>query len=264
MILAVFASMPGVAQQLGVADAEGSLAALGPGDGVQLSVYGQTDMSGALTVDENGAISVPLIGLVSVKGLSTAEAARHVEQALHDGQILNDPHVTITLTQVRNQRVTMLGEISRPGRYAIQPDTTLLDLIAQAGGITASGGDTVYRLRQQPDGSVARQEIRLTEVSGDPTGLAAERPLAGDSFVVPKADQFYIYGQVSAPNMYRLESGMTVVQAIARAGGVTARGSERRVEIKRTEADGKVRTFSGKPFDKIQPNDVVRVKESIF
>jgi polysaccharide biosynthesis/export protein len=64
--------------------------------------------------------------------------------------------------------------------------------------------------------------------------------------------------------MYRLEPGMTVVEAIARAGGVTARGSERRLEIKRTIKSGKTEKSSGKPDDLVQPDDIIRVKESIF
>ena len=68
----------------------------------------------------------------------------------------------------------------------------------------------------------------------------------GDSIFVPRADKFYIYGEVMMPNSYKLEPGMTVVQAIARAGGLTVRGSDRRVEIKRTGPDGHQDTFGAK------------------
>ena len=82
--------------------------------------------------------------------------------------------------------------------------------------------------------------------------------------MVPKAAQFFVTGEVSHPAAYRLEPGLTVLQAIAQAGGVTARGSERRVEIKRTMAGGEVLTISAKSSEKIFANDVIRVKESIF
>jgi polysaccharide export outer membrane protein len=64
--------------------------------------------------------------------------------------------------------------------------------------------------------------------------------------------------------MYRVEPGMTVTQAIARAGGVTARGSRKRVEIRRKGPDGREQTFSARPDEPVQANDVLRVKESIF
>jgi polysaccharide biosynthesis/export protein len=265
--LGFFWSLPMICfgQQIGSDIAmDGVLVPLGPGDGVQLTVYGQSDMSGALTVSEDGRLSVPLVGPVSVGGLSAADAARSVENALRSNKILVEPHVTITLTQARSQRVSLLGEVARPGRFAMQTDSTILELIAQAGGITANGGNVVFRLRTQADGSIQRVEIPIAGLANNQAALVAERPKAGDTYVIPKADQFYIYGQVTAPNMYRIEPGMTLIQAIARAGGVTVRGSEKRVEIKRTMPDGKVKAFNAKPFEPVLANDVIRVKESLF
>ena len=86
----------------------------------------------------------------------------------------------------------------------------------------------------------------------------------GDSINVPRVQQFYIYGEVNSPNKYPIEPGMTVIEAIVRAGGVTPRGSERRVDIKRLVAPGKYDTLHAKASDPVQPNDVIRVKESIF
>lgn len=243
---------------------DGPLVQVGPGDVLNLSVYGQPDMSGALTVNEDGTISVPLVGSVQVSGQSLANAGKAVEGAFRDKKMLVEPHVTLTMTEARSQRVSVLGEVGKPGRYSFQTNASVLDLLAQAGGITSNGGDMVVLLHPQKDGSVARQEIKLAGLSDTQQSLTTVRPTAGDTLFVPKAEQFYIYGQVTSPNMYRMETGMTLIQAIARAGGVTARGSEKRVEIKRTLANGKVNTFSAKPFDVIQPNDVIRVKESIF
>jgi len=86
----------------------------------------------------------------------------------------------------------------------------------------------------------------------------------GDSIFIPHAEQFYIYGEVMAPNKYRVEPGMTVIEAIARAGGVTARGSEHRVDIKRLGANGGYVTVKAKLNDVVKPDDVIHVKESIF
>jgi polysaccharide export outer membrane protein len=86
----------------------------------------------------------------------------------------------------------------------------------------------------------------------------------GDSLFVPPAEQFYIHGEVKAPNMYRLEPGMTVVQAISRGGGVTPRGSSNRIEIQRRKPDGSYKTSSAALGDVLQADDVIRIKERIF
>jgi polysaccharide export outer membrane protein len=82
--------------------------------------------------------------------------------------------------------------------------------------------------------------------------------------LVPTAPQLYIYGEVTAPGKFKVEPGMTVVQAIARAGGVTQRGSANRVVIKRRKADGTYETTKAALSDLVQADDVIRVKESIF
>jgi polysaccharide export outer membrane protein len=86
----------------------------------------------------------------------------------------------------------------------------------------------------------------------------------GDSVFVPHADFFYKYGEVTQSNRYRLEPGMTVSQAIARAGGITPRGSDRRVDINRKDADGREQTFRAKQGDLVRADDMIHVRESIF
>jgi polysaccharide export outer membrane protein len=98
----------------------------------------------------------------------------------------------------------------------------------------------------------------------DSTPAVLQTLQGGDSIFVPVAEQFYIAGEVHSPAMYRLETGMTLVQAIARAGGVTDKGSTSRVSIKRRTANGQYVVISGKPGEKIQPDDVITVKERIF
>jgi len=81
---------------------------------------------------------------------------------------------------------------------------------------------------------------------------------------VPRAEHFSIEGEVASPGRYRIEPGMTVMQAIARAGGITERGSERRIQLKRVGKPGQYQTVHAKPGDPVQPDDIIRVKESIF
>ncbi len=240
------------------------LAQLGPGDSVSVEVYGQPDMTTTVYVGDNGAISIPLVGSVQVQGLSPVEAATRVEKALKDGQFLVDPHVTITVTQSRSQRVSVLGEVRTPGRYPIEPNTSVLDLLAEAGGVTDTSAYTIYILRADASGREIRYPIDLKGLSDRKDQLPTQTLKAGDSVFVPRADQFYVYGEVTAPGMYRIEPGMTVIQAIARAGGITPRGSEHRVDIKRLGRDGQYIVQHAKLSDLVEADDVVRVKESIF
>lgn len=237
---------------------------LGPGDSVTLRVYGQPDMDATQYVADDGTIHVALAGAVSVGGLSPAEASKRVEHALSSGKYLINPHVTITVSEVRSQRVSVLGEVRTPGRYTIESTTTVLDLLALAGGGTADCAETVYILRPGANGAVTRLPVNLSALAAGESGTPAPTLKGGDSLFAPRAERFYIYGEVQRPNTYRLEPGMTVVQALVTAGGVTARGSEKRIEIRRRDANGKTITRRAAPTDVINADDIIRVRESLF
>jgi polysaccharide export outer membrane protein len=240
------------------------LTQLGPGDSVSLQVYGQPEMNGTINVADDGTLNVPLAGQVQVSGLSPAEASALVEKVLKQGQFLVAPHVTISVVQSRSQRVVVLGEVRNPGRYMVESNSSIFDLLAQAGGVTEKGANVVYILRPDGQGNVNRTPLDLKALAQAKDSLGSLALQGGDSVLVPVAEQYFIYGEVVTPNMYRLEPGMTVIQAIARAGGVTLRGSDRRIEIKRPGKDGKYVIIRAKPDDLVRANDVIRVKESIF
>jgi polysaccharide biosynthesis/export protein len=247
-----------------VAPDDRRLVVLGPGDQINLEVYGQPDMNSTLYVGDDGSISVPLAGAVQVAGVTPVVAAKRVEDALFAGQFLKAPHVTIALLVGKSQRVSVLGEVHTPGRYPIEPNTSIFDLLALAGGETQDGSDVVYVIRTDADGKVNRFSVDLKGLGGGSAPASGQRLQSGDQIMVPRAEQFYIYGEVARPDKYRIERGMTVVEAIARAGGVTPRGSDQRVEIKRMGGDGKYIVRRATPSDLVEANDVIRVKESIF
>ena len=258
------ASQPTPAEAQELAGIKPPLLQLGPGDTIKIDVYGQPDMSGTVYVSDDGSIPVALAGPVQVAGLSPAEASARIEKALRDGKYLVDPHVTLAVVQSRSQLVSVLGDVTKPGRYAIESNLSILDLLAEAGGVTTAGGDTAFILRPQPNGKMTRLRIDLKTLAAA-GGSAADPSLrGGDTVFVPKAPQFYIYGEVTAPGEFKIEPGMTVIQAIARAGGLTPRGSQRRVVIKRRKPDGGYETTKAELSELIRPDDVIRVKESIF
>jgi polysaccharide biosynthesis/export protein len=265
LVLAAPIAFFGLTAQARAQDIPGQqpLMPIGVGDTITIAVYDQPDMTATVYVSDDGTVPVALAGAVHVAGLSPAGASQAIEKALRDGHFFKKPHVTITLVQSRSQRVSVLGEVGSPGRYPIDSKTTIFDLLAQAGGAKDTAASTIYLLRTGKDGNTVRYPIDL-RIMADNSTIANQSLQGSDSIFVPKAEEFYIYGEISQPNKYRLEPGMTIVQAIIRAGGVTARGSRNRVEVKRKGPNGEEVVSKGKLDELIQPNDVIRVKESIF
>lgn len=237
---------------------------LQPGDAVALLVFGRPELTMTTAVADDGTLAVPLVGNVPVAGLSPARAGQRVAAAFRQGRFLLDPQVTLSLAGSRGNQVSVLGAVRTPGRFAIEPRTTVLDMLALAGGITEYGSAMVVLLRPDKTGRVTRHVIDLKGLSQGRMAVPALALRGGDSLFVPPAEQFYILGEVKAPNMYRLEPGMTVVQAISRGGGITPRGSTSRIEIKRRLPDGSYATGSARLGDALQADDVIQIKERLF
>jgi polysaccharide export outer membrane protein len=139
-----------------------------------------------------------------------------------------------------------------------------VDLLIQAGGLKETASDVGYVLRTDDNGHVSRYPIKLSGLTDLKDTLPTQTLLGGDSIVVPRAEHYFVLGEVVAPGKFPIEPGMSVIQGIARAGGVNERGSERRIQLKRLGKDGQYQVVHVKPGDPIQPDDIIRVKESIF
>jgi len=226
---------------------------LGPGDAIHVTVFQQPDLTTDARVNEQGAIAMPLIGSIKVGGHTPSEAAQAISEALKEGKFLKAPQVAVALTTVRSRQVSMLGLIVRPGRYPLEEaHTRLPDLIAAAGGIAAGGDEAITVIR---DGKA--QKVNA---------LAKDFELkGGDTIYVNAAPVFYIYGEVMHAGAYPVKAGLTVMQAISLGGGITPRGSENRIKLRRTGADGKgTLEFDVSPVTQVQPNDVIVIKEALF
>lgn len=236
---------------------------LGPGDVLKVSVYGSPDLALETRVSESGNITFPLIGNVAVGGLSPAAAEKKIGTLLESGGFVRKAQVNIIITSLQSQQVSVLGQVNRPGRYPIEGKRSLMDLLAMAGGISADGGDAVSLLRKR-NGNTTKDVIDIIQMvrTGE---LTQDFELAGNDVIyVERAPRFYIYGEVQRPGMFRLERSMTVVQALSAGGGLSQRGTERGMVIKRRDAQGKVQMISAKQDDLLQIDDVVYVKESLF
>ena len=233
---------------------------LGAGDLLKINVFGYPDMSADVRVDEAGSITYAYVGQLAVGGRSARDVETLVAEKLVGGGFIRSPQVSVLVADFRSQRVAVMGQVSRPGQYPLRKSSSVIDLLAEAGGvINAVAADDATLLHA--DGT--KVPIDLFKLfDGDPTQNV--NVAAGDTIYVPRAAQFYVYGEVQRPGTYRLERRMTVSQAISAGGGLTPRGTERRATVKRRNEQGKEARVSVKGSDLLQPDDVLLIKESLF
>ena len=236
---------------------------LGAGDVVRISVYGSPDLALETRVSEAGEITFPLVGAVAIGGLPVSAAEKKIGGLLESGGYLRKAQVNIIVTTLQSQQVSVLGQVNRPGRYPLEGKRSLMDMLAMAGGLGVEGGDAVSLIRKR-GGTTTKEVVDIVEMvrNGD---FKRDMDLAGNDVVyVERAPRFYIYGEVQRPGAFRLERSMTVLQALSVGGGLTPRGTERGIRIKRRDADGKLQILDAKHDDLVQVDDVVYVKESLF
>lgn len=237
---------------------------LTPGDVIKVSVFKNADLTLDARVSEAGAIGFPLVGSVPVAGLTLSAAERKIAQLLKDGGFVLNPQVNILLTTAVGNQVAVLGQVNRPGRYPIEgAGGNLTGMLAEAGGIAATGADVVI-ITGLRGGKPFRREIDVVNMSLNGTTADDIELRGGDTLFVNRAPTFYIYGQVQRPGGYRLEKSMTVMQALADGGGMTGKGTSRGIVVHRRDAKGKVTESSTSVDEDVHDQDVIYVKESVF
>lgn len=264
LLLASLAPMFAHPQNAPAAAPARPLLQLGVGDVLNVQVYGRPELTTTTYIADDGSITMPLAGPVPIAGLSPTAAAQEVAAAYRQAQLLRDPQITILLMQSRSQQVSVLGEVRAPGRFPVDSTMSLLDLLAAAGGTTETSADTVFVIRPDAAGNLERHPVSLRGLEDGRQSLEFLVLRGGDAVFVPPAAQFYIYGEVQAPNMYRLEPEMTVLQAISRSGGLTDLATTRRIGVKRRAADGTVVDGKITLADRVQPDDVIYIREGRF
>ncbi|MGZ3159665.1 MAG: polysaccharide export protein EpsE [Burkholderiaceae bacterium] len=236
---------------------------LGAGDVIKISVYDHPDLLLETRVSEAGSITYPLIGEVSIGGMSSAAAEKKIAGLLENGRFIPNPQVSIIVTLMQSQQVSVLGQVNKPGRYPIDGKRNLTDILALAGGVNPDGSDEITLIRNR-DGKTIKELINLIELVRNADTKGNPPLLAGDVVFVERAPRFYIYGEVQHPGSYKLERDMMVVQALSQGGGLTPRGTERGVRIKRRDEKGVLQVIDAKQDDPIKADDIVFVKESLF
>jgi polysaccharide export outer membrane protein len=211
---------------------------IGPGDRLFVHVIDTPEADQHPTVTDAGEIPVIGIGNVKVSGLTPAGAASIIHDGLIAAHYMNHPEVSVAIEQYATQNVSVLGEVKASGTYPIATPRSILDVLALAGGLN----------------DVADRNI-LIERHGDPLHNVhylfsnnAERAVSeqatvnpGDTVIVSKAGIVYVLGNVNRPGgfvMSNNESKMTLLQALAIAGGVTNSAKLGHARLLRTEPDG--------------------------
>ena len=237
---------------------------LGPGDIVRINVFQNPDLTTEGRVSETGGLTFPLIGNVPLGGRTVSQAEALIAEQLRKGGFVVQPQVTVLPVQVRGNQVVVLGHVNKPGRYPLETfNARVTDMLASAGGVAEDGDDVVVLVGLR-DGQRIRQELDLPSLfqRGDTAADVLLSP--GDVLYVRRADVFYIYGEVQKPGAFRLDRDMTVMQALATGGGPTLRGTLRGLRVHRRASDGKLEELEPELNERLRPDDIIYVKESLF
>lgn len=225
---------------------------LGPEDVVEIEVVGSPDRSRA-RIYTDGSIQVNLAGRIQAAGKTPRQLGQDVAAALKAGGYYADPVVNVEVVGYASRYVTVLGSVGSPGLIPINRPYRLSEILARVGGVRDTAADYVI-IRSEGGGE------RRFDVDKISSG-ASEDPFVspGDKIFSPQAEIFYISGQVNSPGSYPLKNGMTIAQAIAKGGGLTESGTDKKVKVRR---GGKLVRLNGDA--PVEPGDVLTVGERLF
>ena len=236
---------------------------LASGDSIRVSLFQNPDMTLETRVSEDNTITYPLIGSVAIGDLELGAAEKKIAAALKDGGFFKQPQVNIQLMEVRGNKVAVLGQVNKAGTFPLLTTTRVSQMLAEAGGQTTNGADRIV-LTGTRAGKPFRREIDIDALYRNEKGDEDAILAGGDTIYVPRAPMFYIYGEVLKPGNYRIDRNMTMRQAISAGGGLTLRGTERRLKVVRATPQGKSDKIPVELDEPVLPGDVVYVSESLF
>lgn len=191
---------------------------LGSGDVIRISVFNNPDLLLETRIAEAGNITFPLIGSVKIAGLSPSSAENRIAKKLETGGYLKKPQVNVLVVEFQSKLVSVLGSVLKPGRYPMERETTVSDLLAQVGGITPDGSDIIT----VTDEAGHKKTYDLSKF-----GPNNQLKLVGGETVFVNSKNISVMGQVLRPGKYSILSGVrTVSDFLSMAGGVVPTGSD--------------------------------------
>lgn len=209
---------------------------IGTKDLLEIKVFELPELNQTVRVSEDGSVSLSLIGKVDVAGLTAQELEKKLASIL-DQKYTKASHVTVFIKEY--QKVAVFGAVGKPGNYELVGPTTLLQVISQAGGLTPDTMGELYVFRQGKDGQKGKITINLRDlIKGDQNLNIDLQPNDVVSIPVDLPVTVYVYGEVKIPGaiQFKQSQKITLLQAIAQAGGPTEWANKSRVMIKRKPA----------------------------
>jgi polysaccharide export outer membrane protein len=229
-------SLPASADQQDLERAQVNDYQIGPNDLLEITVFELPELNQTVRVSEDGSITLSLLGKVEVARLTAQQLEKKLASLL-DEQYTKGAHVTVFIREY--QKVSVLGAVGRPGTYELVGPTNLLTILAQAGGLTNLAMRDIYIYRQDKNGEQTRIVVNIEELTnnGSP-GLNVE--LQPKDVVTVPLDQMlnvFVYGEVRTPGVVSFlgSKKITLLQAIAQAGGTTEWAKTTKVIIKRKD-----------------------------
>lgn len=255
---------------------------IGPRDVVDISIFagGEKQQQVDLTVSTTGLINVPFIGQVKAAGLTAPELEDVIREPMEEDFFVN-PEINVRIKEYKSLKFYISGAVNNPGVYVMQSETSLLQLVAKAGGVSTNRGNIAFIMRRGQNEDETRQnepiKVNLNQLldHGDMTGNLPLRP--GDAVHIPPEKKqhvaesnIYIEGEVKKPGVYVYQPGITALNACIMAGGFDKFAAPNRTRIVRKKGDGQViikinldDVKKGRiPDIELQPGDLVHVPET--
>lgn len=238
----------------------------GPGDVLEISVWGYPDLTRQGVVGPDGGIALPLVGMIHIAGVSVERVTAIIAKAY--AEFIVDPHVVVTIKEYRKLHLSILGQVAHPGAYDLPLGTRLLDLVAAGGGPTeaAALGETQLLRPGLP-----ALRVDLTRAMAGEPGVNALLA-GGETLVVPEDLTSFVtvQGEVVRPGRYRLKGEMRVLDVLMLAGGLTERASVMQASLARASGKAEPLLLDGlllrQEMDRnipLTPGDVLFIPEEV-
>ncbi|MBT6339190.1 MAG: periplasmic polysaccharide biosynthesis/export protein, partial [Desulfobacula sp.] len=237
---------------------------VGEGDVLDINVYENKDLSTTVRVSSDSTIRVPLVGEISIKGLTVSQISAKIEKLFADGYLVS-PQVDVFIAEHRSKKATILGQVNNPGQYELRGKVTFLEFISKAGGLTSDVGSTATIKHSSASGinkdPVVIKLDKLIKQGDTSLNITIQH---NDSIYISKAKTYYVSGEVKRPDSYKYEKEITVIKAITMAGGFSKIAAKNKVKIIRMIDNNKTIYKNVNMDEPILPDDVIVVPESFF
>ena len=211
---------------------------LAEGDLLQVSVFEAQELKTECRIGARGFISLPLLGIVEIKGLTACEAEQKIEELYRNRRFLKSPHVNIFVKEQVSGKITLMGALKKPGTFPYLSRQNLFETLALAEGLSDTAGKVVQVRRPNLDSDRPFTFIvdlnELAPGTGDELNIEIK---GGDVIYVPEAGMVYVDGAVRKPGNYPIKRKMNVVEAIVSAGGFAPYAEQDTIKLVRSRGD---------------------------